>query len=134
MQVMVLLAVQGLCFAVLDAVMLSRVMQPLFRQHIGPLMLDGLRIGPAVAFYALYIAGLTMLVSLPALRAGSLMQAAVGGAILGAVAYGTYELTSHAIMKDWDIRMVVTDMAWGTFLSALTATVGVVAARAVGPG
>jgi uncharacterized membrane protein len=37
-------------------------------------------------------------------------------------------------MKDWDIRMVVTDMAWGTFLSALTATVGVVAARAVSPG
>jgi uncharacterized membrane protein len=134
MQVIVLLAVQGLCFAVLDAVMLTRVMQPLFRQHIGPLMLDGLRIGPAVGFYALYIAGLTLLVSLPALRAGSLLQAAMGGAILGAVAYGTYELTSHTIMKDWDIRMVVTDMAWGTFLSALTATVGVVAARAVGPG
>jgi uncharacterized membrane protein len=134
MQLVVLLAVQGLFFAILDAVMLTRVMQPLFRQHIGSLMLDGLRIGPAVAFYALYIAGLTMLVSLPALRAGSLLQAAVGGAILGAVAYGTYELTSHTIMKDWDIRMVVTDMAWGTFLSALTATVGVVAARAVSPG
>ncbi len=134
MQLVVLLAVQGLCFAVLDAVMLTRVMQPLFRQHIGSLMLDGLRIGPAVGFYALYIAGLTMLVSLPALRAGSLLQAAMGGAVLGAVAYGTYELTSHTIMKDWDIRMVVTDMAWGTFLSAFTATVGVMAARAVSPG
>lgn len=134
MQVVVLLVAQGLCFAVLDAVMLTLVMQPLFRQHIGSLMLDGLRIGPAVGFYALYIVGLTLLVSLPALRAGSLLQAAMGGAILGAVAYGTYELTSHAIMKDWNIRMVVTDMAWGTFLSAFTATVGVVAARAVSPG
>jgi uncharacterized membrane protein len=51
MQLVVLLAVQGLCFAILDAVMLTRVMQPLFRQHIGSLMLDGLRIGPAVGFW-----------------------------------------------------------------------------------
>ena len=134
MEMVVLFVGQGLCFAVLDAAMLTRVMQPLFRQHIGSLMLDGLRIGPAVGFYILYIAGLTLLVSLPALRAGSLLQAAMGGAILGAVAYGTYELTSHAIMKDWHIRMVLTDMAWGTLLSALTATVGVAAARAVSPG
>ena len=60
MQMVVLFVVQGLCFAVLDAAMLTRVMQPLFRQQIGSLMLDGLRIGPAVGFYILYIAGLTL--------------------------------------------------------------------------
>jgi uncharacterized membrane protein len=125
MQTIVLYAATALVFAVLDALMLTSVMQPLFRRHIAPLMLDAPRVVPAVLFYAGYVAGLIALVSWPALRAGSVMQAGLNGAVLGAVAYGTYELTSYTIMRDWHPAMVVTDLVWGALLSGLSAAAGV---------
>lgn len=117
-------------FLALDAVMLRYVMQPLFARHIGSLLADPIRLGPAAVFYAAYIAGLIWLVSLPALRTGSgvWLQAAV----LGFMAYGTYEFTSYAVMRDWHWSMVATDVVWGTVLTALSAAVGVWVTRALG--
>jgi uncharacterized membrane protein len=57
---------------------------------------------------------------------------ALNGAILGLVAYGTYELTSWAVMRDWHPAMVATDLAWGTVLTAGAVAAGVAAARALG--
>src|SRR3989338_2163850 len=87
-------------------------MQPLFKRHIGPLLLENIRLLPAAAFYAAYIAGLVYLVSYPALKTGSAVL--ITAAILGAMAYGTYEFTSYAIMKGWSPQMVATDLIWGT--------------------
>ena len=50
----------------------------------------------------------------PALRDGTPSTALVNGAILGFVAYGTYELTSWTVMRQWHPSMVAVDMAWGT--------------------
>ncbi|MDZ7905304.1 MAG: DUF2177 family protein [Cypionkella sp.] len=52
-------------------------------------------------------------------------------AIIGAMAYGTYEFTSYAIMKDWHISMVMSDVAWGTVLTAVSAWGGVAITRAI---
>lgn len=127
MTLIVLLVVTAVVFLALDALMLSLVIQPLFMQHIGPLLADPIRLGPAILFYVGYVAGLVWLVSLPALREG---RSVVGpAAVLGALAYGTYELTSYAIMRDWHLSMVLTDLAWGTVLTAVSAWAGVAAAR-----
>ena len=56
---------------------------------------------------------------------------ALNGAILGLVAYGTYELTSWAIMRDWHPSMVAADMVWGATVTAISATGGVLIARAL---
>ncbi|MGP3697474.1 DUF2177 family protein [Rhodobacter sp. NSM] len=133
MSLAVLVLVTGLVFAGLDAVMLSRFMKPLFEAHIGPLMLDSPRMVPAVIFYVGYIAGLIWLVSWPALREGAPMQALVAGAVLGAVAYGTYELTSYTILRDWHPTMVVVDLLWGTVLTGVSAGVGVAVTRWIAP-
>lgn len=117
-------------FLVLDALMLTFVMKPLFDRHIGALLAEPIRAAPAIAFYLAYVAGLIALVSWPALKAGA--PVLVPAAILGAMAYGTYEFTSYAIMKDWHWSMVVTDTAWGTVLTAFSAWVGVQSARAWG--
>jgi uncharacterized membrane protein len=117
-------------FLILDAVMLTQVMKPLFTAHIGPLMAEPIRLAPAALFYAAYIAGLLYLVSVPALRTNS--GVILPAAVIGAMAYGTYEFTSYAIMRDWHWTMVVTDTAWGTVLTAVSAWVGLQAARAVG--
>ena len=53
------------------------------------------------------------------------------GRSLSAMAYGTYEFTSYAIMKDWHWQMVATDVIWGTVLTAVSAWVGVTAARMI---
>ena len=129
MQIAVLYVTTAAIFLILDAIMLTLVMKPLFSRHIGPLMLENIRLVPAAAFYLAYVAGLLYLVSLPALRTGA--PVLIPAAILGAVAYGTYEFTSYAIMKDWHWQMVATDTLWGTVLTALSAWGGVAITRAV---
>jgi uncharacterized membrane protein len=56
-------------FLILDALMLTFVMRPLFERHLGDQMLTELRLVPAALFYLGYIAGLTYLVSYPAFKA-----------------------------------------------------------------
>ena len=112
MQVIILYLSTAGVFLIADAIMLTLVMKPLFSRHIGPLMADPIRIGPAALFYAAYVAGLLYLVSLPALRDGAALL--LPAAVIGAMAYGTYEFTSYAIMRDWHWTMAATDTIWGT--------------------
>ena len=132
MSILVLILATGIVFLVADAIMLSFVMKPLFERHLGEGLLDGIRAGPALLFYVTYMAGVIWFAGWPALRDGTPMMALVNGAILGFVAYGTYELTSWTVMRDWHPAMVAADMAWGTTVTALSAWAGVMAARAVG--
>lgn len=127
----IFIATSGLVFLIADAVMLSFVIAPLFRSNLGDTMIEGLRIGPAIAFYLLYMAGLTYFAGIPALREGAAMPALMNGAVMGLIAYGTYELTSWTVMRDWQPQMVLTDMIWGAVLSGVSAYIGVRVALAV---
>ena len=129
MQLVVLYLSTAAIFLIVDAIMLTLVMKPLFSRHIGPLMAEPIRFAPAVLFYSAYVAGLLYLVSVPALREGA--PVLIPAAIIGAMAYGTYEFTSYAILRDWHWSMVITDTLWGTALTALSAWAGVVITRAV---
>ena len=129
MQIVTLYISTALVFLVVDAIMLSFVMKPLFSRHIGALMAEPIRYAPAGLFYAAYVAGLLYLVSLPALRDGAPLL--VPAAIVGAMAYGTYEFTSYAIMRDWHWSMVATDTLWGAVLTAFSAWAGVAITRAL---
>ena len=124
-----LYAVTAVVFLVLDAIMLTLVMKPLFTRHIGPLMADPIRIAPAALFYLAYIAGLVFLVSLPALRTNAPLV--LPALVIGLMAYGTYEFTSFSIMKDWHWTMAVTDTLWGGTLTAFSAWAGVTITRAI---
>jgi uncharacterized membrane protein len=124
-----LYAVTAAVFLILDAVMLTLVMKPLFTQHIGPLMAEPIRIAPAALFYLAYAAGLVYLVSLPAIKTGT--PTLLPALIIGLMAYGTYEFTSWSIMKDWHWQMVVTDVTWGGVLTAFSAWAGVTITRLI---
>jgi uncharacterized membrane protein len=132
MQIATLYLSTAIIFLVLDAIMLGLVMKPLFTRHIGPLMIEPIRYIPAAAFYAAYVAGLIYLVSLPALKTGA--PVLIPAMIIGAMAYGTYEFTSYAIMRDWHWQMVATDTIWGTVLTGLSAWGGVMITRAFTAG
>ena len=126
---LILFAVSAVIFLILDAIMLTFVMRPLFEKYLGDLMLKELRLIPAAVFYLGYVAGLTYLVSLPALKTGA--PVVIPAAIIGAMAYGTYEFTSYTIMKAWHPMLVVVDVTWGTIATALVAWGGVAITRAV---
>ena len=132
MQIAVLYLSTAAVFLILDAIMLTLVMKPLFDRHIGALMLESIRVVPAALFYLAYVAGLLYLVSWPGLKTGA--PVLIPAMIIGAMAYGTYEFTSYAIMKDWPWQMVLTDTLWGTVLTGLSAWAGVTITRAVTGG
>lgn len=116
-------------FLILDAIMLTLVMKPLFSRHIGPLLAEPIRVAPAVLFYLAYVGGLVYLVSLPVIRSGAPIL--VPALIIGLMAYGTYEFTSWSIMKDWHWTMVATDTIWGATLTAVSVWAGVAITRMI---
>jgi uncharacterized membrane protein len=76
---------------------------------------------PALAFYILFSIGLSVFAVAPALPTGDWLKAAMLGGFLGLVAYGTYDLTNWATVKNWPVPMVLVDMVWGAVLSAASA-------------
>jgi uncharacterized membrane protein len=59
---------------------------------------------------------------LPAVSAGDWKVALGLGALLGFVAYATYDLTNLATLKQWPVKIVIIDLIWGTLLTAAVAT------------
>jgi len=125
MQLAILYISTAIIFLAADAVMLRLVMKPLFVRQLGDAVLDDPRLGAAVVFYLFYIVGVIWFVSRPAMLADAPVQALLNGALLGAMAYGTYEFTSYAVMRDWSLQQVVIDGLWGTVLTGVSAWAGV---------
>src|SRR6478735_9150928 len=87
----------GLALAALDAVWLSQIGPRLYRPVLDPILAERFNLPAAVAFYLIYIAGVLGLAVLPAAREGAGLLLAAGlGALLGFVAYATYDLTNQA--------------------------------------
>jgi uncharacterized membrane protein len=133
MTLIILYVVTLVVFLGLDYLGLSYLIKPTFEQQIGAIMADSPRLGPAVIFYAFYVGVLLWFVSWPALEDGKTLLWVFGsGVLIGAMAYGTYEFTNLATLKDWTWRMVATDFTWGSLLTGVSATAGVAVARAIG--
>ena len=120
----------GLTFLAIDAVWLSQMTSRFYRPAIGHLLAEKPNLGAAAAFYVLYITGVMVIAVIPAIDKGSIAKAALMGAVVGLMAYGTYDLTNHATLKDWPVRLTLVDMAWGTVLTSLAATAGYLGMKA----
>lgn len=119
----------GLAFAIVDAVWLSTVGPRLYRPTLDPVLAEKFALAPAIAFYVIYIAGIMILAVTPAVREGEWTRALFTGAVLGFLCYATYDLTSQAVLKVWSTKISVADIAWGTFLTAVSAVAGYFAMR-----
>lgn len=113
----------AIVFFGLDFIWLSR-MFGFYQSQLGELLLDKPRLGYAGAFYAVYVIGVVVLVVLPASDSGNWVNALLGGALLGLVAYGTYDMTNMATLRGFQLPVAIVDMAWGTFVTAISATAG----------
>ena len=117
---------------VADAIWLGLMARTFYREQLGELMLPQPNLAIASLFYLFFAAALVMLVVSPALRGGSLAMVMVYGAVLGLAAYGTYDITNLATLKNWPVKVTIVDMAWGAFVTALSAAGGYLAAQAFG--
>ncbi|MFJ3481984.1 DUF2177 family protein [Pseudomonas sp. NPDC090202] len=120
-----------LTFLLLDGLWLGVLMGPTYRELLGPLMRAQPVILPALLFYLIYIAGIVLIGVLPGLRRVSLAHAAGYSALLGIMAYGTYDLTNWATLQGWPAQLALLDWAWGTFASAVAGSVGYGVARSL---
>ncbi len=114
-------------FLGLDYVWLSRIARDFYASSLGGLMREAPDFLAAGVFYLFYIGGIVFFAVMPA---ESWKGALLRGALLGLLAYGTYDMTNLATLKGWPWRMAAVDMAWGTALTALAALGGYLAAKA----
>jgi uncharacterized membrane protein len=121
----------ALVFGGLDAVWLSATSSTLYKPALGPVLSAAVRPVPALIFYVLYLAGLTIFAVAPAAREGRWSRATATGAMFGFFAYATYDLTNQATLMVWATRITVLDICWGAFASAAGATAGYFATKAV---
>jgi len=117
-------------FIVMDGAFLAVVGPKLYRPEIGPLLADKVRLGPALVFYVLYIAGLVYFSVRPSLDHGW-TAGLINGVLLGLLAYGTYDLTCYAVMRVWTLKVTVIDLAWGAIASGVASAAGVAITRAI---
>ncbi|CAN1563897.1 COG4852 Predicted membrane protein [Rhabdaerophilaceae bacterium] len=118
----------ALVFLAADMVWLGIIAKELYQAQIGHLLAPQFRLGPAIAFYLMYIGGIVYFAIRPALIDRSWRTAILPGALLGFVAYGTYDLTNWAVMRDWPVGVTVADITWGTALTGLASAAGAAAA------
>jgi len=120
----------GLSFALIDSIWLRTMYTRLYQPEIGEL-LGGLRLGPAIAFYLLYIGGMMWFAVGPALANGRWQTALVQGAVLGFMCYATYDLTNFATLKIWSMKVTLLDIIWGTVLTGSASLAGWAATQAI---
>jgi uncharacterized membrane protein len=118
----------GLSIAALDAVYLTVAGQRVYRPTLDYALADKPALPAAIVFYLMYVLGVVLLAILPNKDAG-LGKTGLTGALLGAFAYATYDLTNQATLKVWTTRITLIDICWGTVLTAAGASAGYLAWR-----
>jgi uncharacterized membrane protein len=119
-------------FLAVDFAWLSIMSSRVYKPALGDLLADKIAIAPGIIFYLIYIAGVTILAVAPALERGGLGRAAFAAAVLGLVAYATYDLTNQATLRTWATHLTLMDMAWGAAATTIAAVAGFMAAQALG--
>ncbi|QND54898.1 DUF2177 family protein (plasmid) [Phyllobacterium sp. 628] len=109
-------------FLLIDFIWLSTMATSFYRARIPDVMGTEVNYPAALAFYLIFVAGVVIFAVSPALESGRWMTALIYGALFGFMAYATYDLTNQATLKQWSTAVTVVDMAWGTFVSSLSAT------------
>lgn len=114
----------------IDFLFLGLIAKGFFTSQVGE-MLGTIRLAPAILFYLLYVAGILIFVSAPA--AAVWQSTLLYGALFGFFCYATFELTSLSLLKHWTWPVVVVDVAWGTFVTAVASTAGLLVANWLTP-
>ena len=108
----------SIIFLIIDVIWLSYAVKYFYKPQLGDLLNEKPVMWAAIGFYLVYVIGLSIIILQPAIINESISQAFWMGIVFGIVAYGTYNLTNMATVKNWSSYVVFIDMFWGGFLTA----------------
>lgn len=114
----------------IDFLFLGTVAKGFFTSQVGD-MLGDIRLAPAILFYLLYVVGVLIFVSGSA--AATWQSTLLYGALFGLFCYMTFELTSLSLLKHWTWLVVMVDVSWGMFVTAVSSTLGLMIANWITP-
>ena len=107
---------------VLDFLWLQFFAKSFYAKHLGFILAEKFNLIPAVIFYLMYAAALVFFI-LRVTNFNSIGSIFLIGAFFGLVAYGTYDLTNQATIKNWPVVVTLVDMAWGSFVTGTACAV-----------
>lgn len=110
-------------FFAIDMIWLGLIAKNFYQGRLSHLLAAQVNWPVAISFYLIFLVGVTIFVTIPALEARDITKAILFGALFGFFTYATYDLTNWATLKDWPWQVAVVDMVWGAVLSASVATV-----------
>jgi uncharacterized membrane protein len=122
----ILYAISLPTFLVVDLLWIGVFANSFYQQQIGHLRGD-INWYAAIAFYLIFLVGLTYFAIYPAAQAASITTALWLGGLFGFFIYAGYDLTNMATLRDWPLLMTLVDMAWGTVLGASVSALTVIA-------
>lgn len=105
----------------LDLIWFSLTVEKFYKPYLGHIISNNFNYVVAAIFYIIYSFGLSYLILFPALEANhTAFRVLCDAFILGFIAYGAYDLTNQATIKDWPVVVTIVDMLWGGTVTALT--------------
>jgi uncharacterized membrane protein len=112
--------------AILDALWLGLASREFYKARLGQLLLEQPNWYAAILFYLIHALGIVVF-AVP--LAGSLVSAALYGALFGFCVYAAYDLTNLATLRGWPMTVSLVDLAWGTVVTAAAAATAFVVMR-----
>ena len=117
-----------IAFGVLDGIWLGVIAMPMYVEHFDGILREQFISWPWIVFYLLYCLSVVILAVKPTLDR-TVGAAAISGFVLGATAYGTYNLTAYSIVAGWPLNMTLIDWLWGSVATCILAATGSIVAR-----
>jgi uncharacterized membrane protein len=114
-------AVATIVFLLIDYIWLGYIAKDFYYNQLGHMMADPINFKVAAAFYMTYTIGIVVFAVKPALVDSNIWLAVGYAALFGFLAYGTYDFTNLATLKDWPPIVAIVDVIWGTTITATTA-------------
>jgi len=112
----------ALVFFAVDMLWLGWLAKDFYNKQLSTLLSPEVNWTAAIIFYLIFIGGIMVFVSVPAFEKDSLVYAVGYGALFGIITYSTYDLTNLATLKNWPLKMVIVDIAWGAVLTSIVST------------
>ena len=111
-------------FLGIDAVWLKTMTGLFYEKRIGHLLADEPNMIAAGVFYLFYLLALCIIILYPQIKAqASLGHIFLMGALIGLMAYGTYDFTSLALYKGYTLDTALVDFVWGGLLTGMVSAI-----------
>ena len=111
-------------FCLMDSLWLGLIATDLYFGELRDLLREKPNWPIAFIFYFGYVLGIVYFAIRPSLASDSVRKVFKEGALLGLMAYATYDMTNMATLKGWSLSVSIVDIIWGMVITGTSATGG----------